>query len=131
MKKCSRCKETLSFDKFTKHRRYKDGYYCYCRDCHQARKRELQYNLEVSWEEFVEQHNNLCSICKQPEKLKRDGKVFRLAVDHCHTTGKTRGLLCKSCNIALGEFQDDIDRIKEAIKYLEKHNEANKTGGRD
>ena len=42
-------------------------------------------------------------------------------IDHCHVTGVVRGLLCFSCNTALGHFKDDIDVLKSAIRYLENH----------
>ena len=45
----------------------------------------------------------------------------RLCVDHCHTTGNVRGLLCDTCNTALGKFRDNIDLLNEAIKYLKKY----------
>ena len=43
----------------------------------------------------------------------------RLAVDHCHKTGKIRGLLCTKCNIGLGYFNDDVILLKNSIRYLE------------
>lgn len=57
---------------------------------------------------------NRCAICK------RDRKEFknRFAVDHCHTTGLLRGLLCWGCNKALGVFRDNLARLKEAAAYL-------------
>jgi hypothetical protein len=42
-------------------------------------------------------------------------------VDHCHTSGKTRGILCGKCNLMLGKAEDNIGYLKSAIKYLEKH----------
>lgn len=59
--------------------------------------------------------NNACAIC---------GITFnsiskeRLGIDHCHVTGKIRGILCDSCNIGLGKFKDDIDFLAKAIIYL-------------
>lgn len=44
-----------------------------------------------------------------------------MEIDHNHATGKVRSLLCSRCNGALGQFCDDVDLLKEAIKYLEKH----------
>ena len=41
-----------------------------------------------------------------------------LCVDHCHTTGKVRGLLCGECNLAIGKLKDNVQNLKNAIKYL-------------
>jgi hypothetical protein len=57
----------------------------------------------------------VCAICSAPdESLKK-----RLCVDHCHTTGAVRGLLCDNCNTALGKFRDNADTLRRAITYLE------------
>lgn len=45
----------------------------------------------------------------------------RLQVDHCHESGKVRGILCPNCNSALGHAQDDIDRLQRLISYLRLH----------
>lgn len=50
-----------------------------------------------------------CVIC---------GAADGLAVDHCHTTGEIRGVLCRPCNLGLGYFRDDPERLLGAIKYL-------------
>lgn len=77
-----------------------------------------QYN------KLFEDHDNLCGICKNPEtrKSRTPGKICRLSVDHCHITGKIRGLLCGACNTAIGKFKDDISLMEKAIEYLKKHN---------
>ena len=46
--------------------------------------------------------------------------VWRL--DHDHSTGKVRGWICNSCNISIGQLDDDIDTLKRAVKYLEENN---------
>lgn len=56
-----------------------------------------------------------CAICG------RNNTKRRLAVDHCHDTGKVRGILCHYCNQAIGQFKHDQSLLKSAIDYLEKH----------
>lgn len=75
-----------------------------------------QYDEMFSWQ------NGVCAICKRPETAVMGKKVMELAVDHCHTSGKIRGLLCSTCNTALGSFRDDIQVMESALKYLEHHN---------
>lgn len=58
-----------------------------------------------------------CAICGSTTP---GGKDNKLHVDHDHKTGKVRGLLCNRCNIALGGFGDDIQRLRLAIQYLER-----------
>lgn len=60
----------------------------------------------------------ICSICGATESG-RKGKKIRLAVDHCHTTGRIRGLLCHRCNVLLGLAKDDLGILKSAAGYLE------------
>lgn len=61
--------------------------------------------------------DGVCAICKKPNTCK---KTNRLYVDHCHATGKVRGLLCMKCNTGLGYFDDNISKLREAIEYLNK-----------
>ena len=61
--------------------------------------------------------NNSCSICKKH----KDEFTYHLVVDHCHTTGKIRGLLCKKCNLGIGHLNDDITILENSIEYLKKH----------
>ena len=64
------------------------------------------------------QQGGLCAVCHRPERARMNGKVMRLAVDHCHSTNKIRGLLCKDCNTGLGNFQDSIGLLRDAQQYL-------------
>lgn len=69
---------------------------------------------------MLESQGGACAICGEAETKEhgRTGTKFRLAVDHCHETGRIRGLLCQVCNRVIGLFQDDTDRHQKAINYL-------------
>lgn len=59
------------------------------------------------------EQNGLCAICKLPEASDRS-----LSLDHCHETGKIRGLLCNACNVGLGSFRDSPENLIAASEYL-------------
>ncbi len=61
----------------------------------------------------------VCAICHQPERVEWRGKIRALNVDHDHSTGRVRGLLCNVCNHVLGAFGDDPERFRTAISYLD------------
>lgn len=69
---------------------------------------------------MVEAQDGMCALCGKPESVKRNGRVVRLAVDHCHETGRVRGLLCFGCNVSIGrigaETTDGRLRIMEYLK---------------
>lgn len=67
------------------------------------------------------EQNGKCAICSGDETHTRGGKVKALAVDHDHSTGEIRGLLCSECNQMLGKAKDNRDILLAAIKYLDKH----------
>lgn len=67
------------------------------------------------YEAMLAEQNHVCAICNKPDICNRD-----LAVDHCHTTNRVRGLLCTNCNMALGKFQDDLQNLRKAIEYMER-----------
>lgn len=84
---------------------------------------QLQYRYGITRDQFKQMLTNqkgVCAICGEPETQidKRTGNVRQLAVDHCHTTGKVRGLLCTHCNHGIGKFKDKIDLLQKAINYL-------------
>lgn len=93
-------------------------------DPHHVRRKNLKNDFNLTLEEYNDMHskqNGLCMICQQPETTMQRGKVVWLSVDHDHKTGAIRGLLCRSCNTGLGAFNDDTDKIKQAIKYLKEY----------
>lgn len=69
-----------------------------------------QYN------EMLAKQNHACAICGMTDQS--NPKVFP-HVDHCHATGKIRGILCSNCNMALGKFKDDTSLLYSAISYLQ------------
>jgi len=85
------------------------------------RAKSLKKNTGATVEQynqmFTNQNGN-CAICNRNQSE----FPIRLAVDHCHNTGKIRGLLCMLCNTALGRFNDDAEMILKAYKYLSKGN---------
>jgi len=86
------------------------------------KRRRLKANFNLTCEEYdamYEKQNKGCAICGA-EKSEL-GKI--LAVDHNHTTGKIRGLLCNKCNQGLGFFNDSIDLLQDAVLYLRQHSE--------
>jgi len=78
-------------------------------------RRKFGIGLNEYEEMIVKQEGN-CLICKEVCSTGR-----RLAVDHCHVTGKVRGLLCSKCNIAIGLLKDDVSLLATAIDYLNSH----------
>lgn len=80
-----------------------------------------QYGLTVEeYQKMIDKNNSACYICDEV----KTGTNCRngLCVDHDHKTGKNRGLLCHSCNRAIGLLGDSIEKLKKAIIYLEKNN---------
>lgn len=68
--------------------------------------------------EALKQQEFLCAICADDLRERPERHIHG---DHCHKTGKPRGVLCHHCNTALGLFDDDIGKIRGALDYLEKH----------
>lgn len=74
-----------------------------------------QYGITLlQYEEMIKLQENKCSIC---DKISNSS----LHIDHNHSTGKVRELLCTNCNTGLGQFKDNIEFLESAIKYLVKH----------
>ena len=124
MKTCTKCKSTSN--KFWKNQ-------AYCVPCQNAYNRAW-YKENHAKELLRRKNNNLkrtfgitlddyyvmlkeqgggCKICGKAE-----GATKKLDVDHCHTTGRIRGLLCENCNRGLGLFYDNPDRLRMAADYL-------------
>jgi len=84
----------------------------------QRRNARLKNKFGITASEYdriLGQQNFLCAVCSQH----RDEFSKAFAVDHCHTTGRIRGLLCEKCNQGIGCFNDSPERIRLAVQYLE------------
>ena len=79
-----------------------------------ARKNVAKYNINMEqYRLMLEEQGGLCAVCEQPNNLDRP-----LYIDHNHTTGEVRGLLCHRCNVALGMVSDNIEVLEKLIDYL-------------
>ena len=67
--------------------------------------------------QMYEEQNGVCAVCEKPG----DGKWKKLCVDHDHKTGKVRQLLCRNCNMILGQVDDSINHLGKLTAYLQKH----------
>jgi hypothetical protein len=90
-----------------------------------ARRNYLRYRLkafgltEAQYFAMVAEQDDRCKICgNHEERHDKRGVRYLLSVDHCHATGKVRGLLCQECNKGLGAFDDDPARLRAAADYL-------------
>ena len=85
--------------------------------------RRLSYGVSPEqFENMVLAQNGCCAICAD---FPSDGVLH---LDHCHRTGEIRGLLCRNCNLALGNMKDDISRLSKAIEYLKGNNQLRRVG---
>jgi hypothetical protein len=133
MKICPKCGLDKDIEEFRRDRNSTDGRSYVCKSCIKSRryiqkpqiyseeKRRIatykyEYGISIEkYNELFKQQEDRCAICKETNP-----ELKRLPVDHCHKTLTVRGLLCGSCNRALGLFKDDVKRIQEAINYLSK-----------
>ena len=84
-------------------------------------KLKKRYGLTLNdLNKMITDQRGVCAICRQPEIAvdHRAGKIKELAIDHNHTTGKIRGLLCSRCNTAIGLLRDSIELCRCVDYYL-------------
>jgi hypothetical protein len=146
LKVCSRCKTVKTVSEFYIGKTGKTAgqICCRCRTCcvkvskqySSSKPEEYErivrpYYLKKKYGISVEQYdnmlleqNNKCAICKSDDPKSRryiKGKSIRFSVDHCHTTGKVRGLLCAKCNNVLGLINDNPEIALRLATYLQKY----------
>lgn len=135
MKTCYKCKEEKNVEDFYFRNKEKGLRRSLCKECDKARVKKRhkenphrtknnhlikKYGITLEdHNKMFEGQNGVCAICKKPG----DGRWKSLCVDHCHATGKIRSLLCRNCNMLLGQVGDDTQLLNNCIKYLNKHKE--------
>lgn len=91
-------------------------------DYHKSAHLKKRYNIDISaYNAMLTAQGGCCAICAKPEANEMHGKIFSLAVDHDHTTGAVRALLCGNCNRGLGLFNDSPELLDAAKAYLARH----------
>lgn len=147
MRQCRACQQSKPLAEYNDHPKARGGKDTICRECAKAYKRDWyrknterrlernrkwaeenreqvqeisragalrrQYGLTVGeYDALLAGQDGRCAICRKPP-----GR-HRLSVDHCHETGRVRGLLCKKCNTGIGMLGDTEERIRAVLKYL-------------
>jgi hypothetical protein len=135
-KTCSKCGEDKPLTEFHKRTASRDGVQGRCKKCqcaarktwaelHPGRQRTIEFNRKlksrhgVSGDQFWEMHSDQSGLCGACGDALQPGR--KTAVDHSHTTGKVRALLCFHCNVALGHVRESPARLHALLTYLEKH----------
>lgn len=118
---CIDCKEFKPLDEYYK---TKTGVISTCKKCshvraakyHKSYYKYAKYGIDKKlYDEMFANQNGKCAICALDLNLQKE-----VHIDHCHTTGKVRGILCGKCNKGLGQFDDNVIYLTNAIKYLTK-----------
>ena len=109
---CSTCGNRLARSEFHRNPTKRDGIEAQCRSCTADRKLLGRYGLtRVRFRQLARDQDDRCPICQ-------DYLPGGLVVDHCHSDGRVRGLLCSKCNIALGLLREDPAVINRAADYI-------------
>lgn len=126
MKQCITCGEVKMDVKFHVHKGRGNALRGECKACHNLRsvryakenpdrirkyQRKHRYGIEQGeYDTLFHAQRGCCAVCSQPYPV--------LDIDHNHSTGKIRGLLCRPCNQALGLLGESSRRLSAALKYL-------------
>ena len=136
-KTCTKCRHTKSIEMFSMQRGYADGRRSQCKPCRRDieaerrlrpgyrrtnttvvdRARRIAKSYGVSLDEYKQlllAQGECCALCERGAGW----KYGVLVIDHCHATGRIRGLLCNSCNTALGKLGDTEEAITKALVYV-------------
>lgn len=137
MKKCSKCSEIKDLLSFYKDKGFKDGRRSQCKTCDNKRRignpsvknyhLKRDYGIDLTqYQTMKSEHNSCCAICGSSEiEL-----GYSLCVDHNHTSNEVRGLLCKPCNLVVGNSRENESILLKAIEYLKQYETGKQSGNR-
>lgn len=112
---CPRCEVAQEPGEFNRASDRSSGRNGWCKYCYKDWRLQRTYGITLEdYDRMMEEQGGVCKICRKPST--RPNR-FPLNVDHCHKTGKVRGLLCIPCNRALG-FIDNVKWRRAAVAYL-------------
>lgn len=142
---CRKCGKRLPLSEFPKRPDMRLGVLKTCKKCQseyamswvdknpdKALDSLLRRRYGITLDEYnalLAEQGGVCAICGEPPRIysspggrRRQGRQVRprLVVDHDHTTGKVRGLLCHPCNSGIGNLKDDVATVRAALDYLER-----------
>lgn len=109
---CNKCKETKSVEHFYKASWCTGGYRPTCVGCRHGDRLKREYGVDLEW--FKEASKNGCELCPVINRTRR------FNVDHDHSNGKVRGVLCSQCNHAIAKYFDDKVMFDKVMAYLER-----------
>ncbi len=126
MKTCPGCKQTKDVSEFYKRRGDKPGSYCKaCNRDYQTAYREQDPKADIvrrrGYQNKYVYGLSPEEVAKLPKECQVCDSTDRLHIDHDHFTGKVRGILCFSCNLGVGRFQDNSNLLIRAADYLMRH----------
>ena len=143
LKTCRDCRETKPLDEFPLQKGGRHGRHPLCKPCRAAQERRRYardreailarhranpaYKEQARWQKILKKRGatraqyeamyatqgGRCAVCGDAYDV--------LHVDHDHSTGRVRGLLCVRCNIGIGQFHDDPAALRQAARYLRAH----------
>ena len=131
LKTCNTCNATKELTEFHRDCSNTGGHRNKCKECckvydesrkDQRKNKYLQRTYGITHDyylQMLDEQDGCCDACGMSATDELHGV---LDVDHCHESGKVRGLLCRQCNLALGNSREDTKVLRGLIKYIQKHN---------
>lgn len=121
-RECSMCGVYQPWSEFYPKPNGPNERYNRCKRCTRLARKLRDRRLTIEqYQKMIDDCDNKCMICGREETRvnKQIKEVEPLSIDHCHKTGKVKGLLCQSCNSGIGSFGDEIDGLKKCLYYLD------------